>query len=136
MDSVDGRIQLLLVSRINPKGLAMLRFTFRAIAVLFTVADLSADAHAVDIKPATPTLDSFVYNFSQNMTVIKLSVSKIGNVSYTHNQNRTDGFNTTKTFTIPEKDAIELLSGLIEDGLLDLEEHFPNARGDSPPFIH
>ena len=114
----------------------MLRFTFRAIAVLFTVADLSADAHAVDIKPATPTLDSFVYNFSQNMTVIKLSVSKIGNVSYTHNQNRTDGFNTTKTFTIPEKDAIELLSGLIEDGLLDLEEHFPNARGDSPPFIH
>ncbi len=136
MDSVDGRIQLLLVSRINPKGLAMLRFTFRAIAVLLTVADLSADAHAVDIKPATPTLDSFVYNFSQNMTVIKLSVSKIGNVSYTHNQNRTDGFNTTKTFTIPEKDAIELLSGLIEDGLLDLEEHFPNARGDSPPFIH
>ncbi len=99
----------------------MFRITFRGVTAFLALAVLSAGVGAGDVKAAPPTLDTFKYNFSNSGGEFKLSVSSAGNVSYTHNENRKEGFNTTKTFTIPEKNATELLSGLIEDGLLDLE---------------
>lgn len=122
----------------------MLQITLQAVAAFLAVAAFSAGAGAADVKPPSVPPDTFGYDFSNVPNTsgqFKLSITKAGNVSYTHNENRIDGFNTTKTFAIPEKDATELLSGLIEDGLLDLKvDENAGSAGDFNPgprhFIH
>ncbi len=88
---------------------------------------VGAHARAADEKPA-PALDTFEYVFTKGFlfeSTVTLTVAKGGKATYLYKPRQSypgaDALIVRKNWEMPAKDVAALLSGLVEDGLLELE---------------
>jgi hypothetical protein len=109
------------------------------LAVAVAVLSMSGSGRGADdtrpLLPDNKTIDTFQYSFSPKVlgSAATLSIHKDGRVTYSYaSQPHTDsgGKTVNKEWKLAERDRVALFSGLIEDGLLDLEDtgggKFPN----------
>ena len=101
-----------------------------AVAALLSVAALAAIGRAADDKPAPPApdLDTFEYVFTKGFfyeSTVTLKVTKDGKATYLYKPRQSypgaDASIVRKNWDMPAKDAAAFLTGMVEDGLLDLE---------------
>lgn len=119
--------------------MAMVPMLRRIVFGLLSVGALAANAGAADAEatPKAETLDRLQYVFTKGFffdATVVLTVTKGGKVEYSYKPRAFTGIESrvvTKTWEMPEKDARALLSGLVEDGLLEAEAHedWIHARG-------
>ena len=109
------------------------------LAVAVAVASMSGSGSGADdrrpLLPDNKTIDAFQYSFSPKVlgSAATLSIHKDGRVTYWYaSQPHTGsgGKTVQKEWKLAERERAALLNGLVEDGLLDLEDtgggKFPN----------